>query len=431
MKIALRILLICVITISQNVHAENEFKKLGKSLLKAIVSPEKAPDQSPAQVNDKKSEVFIKPEVAGDFKYEITFEPSGETFPSFILSTQEIAKKMLESNRKPYMLGNYNGALSIYAQSTKPNSKIKLKIYKNELIKEDTMVEYILPDPSVVYEITPQIIWDYSKLSKMNQPENIFFKIGMQEEGSKPFIKTYQQRVRSVNDALRAYVNREGIFQDLQNISFTAYVNENHPMIDQVLKETKDLVLASKHPDFKNFGFVGKQAGPNEVFKQVQALWYYFQSRHFVYSSITDESNKNEKVWAQHVRTFEESLNYTQANCVDGTVMFASILKKLDIDPILVSVPRHMYLMFYLDNKGAYSVLETTMLGNYNATGKPGLIFKDKDFKKSIESFNEANAYGVANFTKNAQPFLQKKERGYALIPVSEFRKLGITPLSR
>lgn len=422
--------LIYTVLLIDNSYAENEFKKIGKSLLKVLVESEKPVEQNSSS-KDKKSEIFVNAEEFGDLKYEISFDPSGETFPSFILSTQIIAQKMLDKNKPPYLLGKYNGAFSIYVQSKKQNSKIKLKIYKNELIKEDTAIEYTLADPSIVYEITPQVIWDYEKLSKMRQPENIFFKIGMKEEGSKPFIKTYQQRVRSVNDALRAYINREGNFQDLQNISFTAYVNENHPMIDQVLKEAKDLVLASKHPDFKNFGFVGKQAGPNEVFKQVQALWYYFQSKHFVYSSITDESNKNEKVWAQHVRTFEESLNYTQANCVDGTVMFASILKKIDIDPILVSVPGHMYLMFYLDDKGTNTVLETTMLGQYNATGKPGLIFKDKDFRKSIESFNEANARGVENFTKNAKPFLQKKERGYALIPVSEFRKLGITPLSR
>lgn len=48
----------------------------------------------------------------------------------------------------------------------------------------------------------------------------------------------------------------------------------------------------------------------------------------------------------------EISLAMSQANCVDGRVLFASILRKIDIAPALVLIPGHMFLAFQLDQEG-------------------------------------------------------------------------------
>ena len=39
------------------------------------------------------------------------------------------------------------------------------------------------------------------------------------------------------------------------------------------------------------------------------------------------------------MRLIDESINNGQANCVDGSVLFASLLRKIDIEPVLVSLP--------------------------------------------------------------------------------------------
>lgn len=59
------------------------------------------------------------------------------------------------------------------------------------------------------------------------------------------------------------------------------------------------------------------------------------------YSNITTEVATNGIVSSQHVRLIDKSLNNGQANCVDGSVLLASRLRKIDIEPVLVNVPGH------------------------------------------------------------------------------------------
>ena len=144
---------------------------------------------------------------------------------------------------------------------------------------------------------------------------------------------------------------------------YAAYVNESHPMIDGILQEA----LKTKIVD----GFSGYQSeDPDEVIQQVYAIWTALQKRGIKYSSITTPSAHSETVFSQSVRFLDESLQYTQANCVDGSVLLASILYKIEINPFLIVVPGHMYLGFYLDEKNeTIACLETTMLSEGKGKG--------------------------------------------------------------
>lgn len=60
----------------------------------------------------------------------------------------------------------------------------------------------------------------------------------------------------------------------------------------------------------------------------------------------------------------DQSITNTQANCVDGSVLFASILRKISIKPFLVTIPGHMYVGFFLSlDKSDFVGLETTVIG--------------------------------------------------------------------
>ncbi|MFZ8431498.1 hypothetical protein ACO1MU_14375, partial [Staphylococcus aureus] len=72
-------------------------------------------------------------------------------------------------------------------------------------------------------------------------------------------------------------------------------------------------------------------------------------------------------VSSQHVRFIDDSVRVRQANCIDGTVLFASILRKIGIDPLIVLVPGHAFLGFYLDGqRRQIAFLETTMMTSTN-----------------------------------------------------------------
>ncbi len=91
------------------------------------------------------------------------------------------------------------------------------------------------------------------------------------------------------------------------------------------------------------------------------------------YSDITDVPGKPDEALVQHVRFPDESIDNAQANCVDGSVLFASVLQKIGIESALVVKPGHMFLMFYTGpgRKGTVA-FETTMLGKADLLGTHG-----------------------------------------------------------
>jgi hypothetical protein len=188
---------------------------------------------------------------------------------------------------------------------------------------------------------------------------------------------------------------------------FAAYTNENHPQIDQILKEAKATGLCES--------FAGYQGSEQDVMRQVNAIWVALQRRGITYSSITN-TTPNKGVEAQHVRFLDESINMTQANCVDGSVLMASVLKKIGIKTCLVLVPRHCYLAFYShdpEKGGKLYGVETVMLGD----------------KKSLnEVINYATFQSEDSLQKKAAQF-GREDSGYMLVDLDDARESGIMPI--
>jgi hypothetical protein len=149
------------------------------------------------------------------------------------------------------------------------------------------------------------------------------------------------------------------------------------------------------------------------------------------------------------VRFVDETVEATQANCVDGSVLMASILTKIGLHAYLVMVPGHCYLAFDGDKEGESLIgLETTMLGQDNlksiaelkklqqkATGKK---IDEKKFNSivakeagaSMNTFLSAIETGNANLEEHAEAFDDGSDPNTQLISIGEWRKLGIMPLA-
>lgn len=202
-------------------------------------------------------------------------------------------------------------------------------------------------------DLQPEIPWNYETLGNQasNAPINVFFRI-YDDEGNKEE-KTIPIYVRSINDCITNYKDQSLDFL------FTGYVQEQHPEIDKILKQA----LNTKMID----AIEGYQGGEGVLDMQVAAIWRVLHDRGFQYSSITNTTGNNQDIFSQQVRTFDNSLKTSQANCVDGTIVFASILRKISVHTVLVLVPGHCFLGFYTDEgKTKINFLETTMLSETN-----------------------------------------------------------------
>ncbi|MFM8887653.1 MAG: hypothetical protein ACKOKC_14730, partial [Chthoniobacterales bacterium] len=135
------------------------------------------------------------------------------------------------------------------------------------------------------------------------------------------------------------------------------------------------------------------------------------------------------------VRLFDESVKAAQANCVDGSVLLAAVLRKIGLDPHLVSVPGHMFLAFSLDDETMVG-LETSMMGEADLEKvdekrlKSFLKFdvEEKRNEESWATFEAALDTGTQALLEASEKF--DEDPDYMLIDVAEARNLGILPIS-
>jgi hypothetical protein len=252
------------------------------------------------------------------------------------------------------------------------------------------------------YRISPHLKYEYEKMLSIHQPypEDITAKVYLNGEFLGEKSKTII--VRSINDCFYGqYVETEegSVFQPWPEM-FVAYVNEGHPVVDQILAEALKKGYVNS--------FIGYQGNQQDVVNQVHAIWRVLKDRGIKYSSITTTSVESDKIAAQHVRMVGDSIEGSQANCVDGSVLMASVFRKLGLDAYLVLLPGHMMVGASVDSEGSSALfLETTML--------------------SGSSMNDAMRSADATIDKYRAPDGGAGDVTY--INVSGSRNVGILPL--
>jgi hypothetical protein len=121
-----------------------------------------------------------------------------------------------------------------------------------------------------------------------------------------------------------------------------------------------------------------------------------------------------------------------QANCVDGSVLFASVLRQIGIDPVLVLIPGHMFVGFFLDraHKQVF-YLETTMLGtadlrpSANPLGLGQQLGRDPSWTTFSQAWETANA----EVSQHLSEFNSANPQ-YQLIDLQKARAAGILPIA-
>lgn len=324
------------------------------------------------------------------------------------------SSKQLESPQSPPILG-----VSIH--TSKPHTKVHLTINASTFFDESSS-EDDLADANRTYQVYPNMKWNFKALAESTQqtPLNVVFKVKIDDEAEKEIVKTVT--VRSIRDCPHYWQDQFGISK-VTDVSwmFTAYVNEDHPWIDAILREAIEQGTVGQ--------FVGQQQGPQVAMQQVFAIWHVLQRRGFRYSSIATTPGSDKKVISQTVRTFEDSLATAQGNCIDGTAVFASLLRKIGIEPFVVLIPGHAFLAFRIEDGQTFRIygLETTMVGSAD-------IRSEKDdsrmYLASAASFCDAIQEGTKKFGE-ASKIIQsgKGNQGYSIWPLESMRKIGISPL--
>ncbi len=367
-----------------------------------------------------------------------------QLFPSLLIATataRPVEEDDVEAKTPdPYLLGERFGLVGVSIKPAAAHTKVKVTLKENDLMAASSWSGE-LAEADKEYWVAPKVIYKFEKLRKTTQqvPLNVSFAVEI--DGKAAEEKTETLQVRSINDCPFGVSNSEETLDDENVIAgsaeigwmFAAYVNENHPMLDKILQEA----LATKTVN----AFLGYQRDETEVVKQVFAIWSALQKRGIQYSSTTTTPGGSDAVYSQFVRFLDQSITNTQANCVDGSVLFASILRKISIKPFLVTIPGHMYVGFYLSSdKKDFVGLETTAIGVQNATDeeksdepKALTTLRSKLDEKARggrdwKTFARAIQIATDDLEKNKANF-EGNDANYQMIDLDEARDEGIMPI--
>ena len=228
------------------------------------------------------------------------------------------------------------------------------------------------------------------------------------EEIGGDFVKedSYPISLLSRNSAIHSYYNPKE--DEIRDISYYlgVFVTPNHPDIIRFLR-----TVAEFHPSKSLGGYQGNEEGDKEfisgkkaVETQVKAIFNALKERELIYTNSVIDFNPHQNFYGQRVRLPKEVLKERQANCLDGTFLYVSLLEACSLNPAIVLTPTHAFLAWETwEGNGEWQFLETTITSSH--------------------SFEDACMVGGLT----AQKHLEKKN--LKIIPINELRAKGVMPM--
>ncbi|WP_321480857.1 hypothetical protein [uncultured Bacteroides sp.] len=359
--------------------------------------------------------------------FEITDELGGNIFPSAILSVATTDVQVIQPSDSVYV-GNPKSCISVRLKSHSPYTRIRINVAETPFFSH-SVSEFVLEKPRTEYTVYPDIIWNYEALKNNVQATPVSIAISVELVGKDLTQRVRTFSVRSINECLLGYVSHGTDFHDT-SVFFAAYVNEDNPMIDRLLREALNTRIVNRFLGYQN-------SRKGSVDKQVYALWNVLQKRNFRYSSVSNTSLSSNVVYSQRVRTFDDALESSQINCVDGSVLFASLLRAINIDPILVRTPGHMFVGYYTDRgHKAMHFLETTMIGDVDLDD----FFPDEQLdstmvgksqnQMSLITFDKSKEYADEKYKQN-ETAIHSGRLNYMFLEISKEVRRKIQPIGK
>ncbi len=176
--------------------------------------------------------------------------------------------------------------------------------------------------------------------------------------------QTYPIRLHARDTALLAVQGTGSSIVDLSDY-LAAWVTPRSPVMEQWLRRA-----AEYHPQKSIVGYQGANtlAEKAEVVRvQAQAIFTALkQEANLTYINSPLNMGRQAGQLTQRVRLPSESLAAGgSANCIDGAVLFASLLELASLEPLLVIVPGHAFVGWRIwRGLNQYEFLETTMISS-------------------------------------------------------------------
>lgn len=233
---------------------------------------------------------------------------------------------------------------------------------------------------------------------------------------------------------LSVLVNEESIFEKKYEVNVLAFdqwsgtstipeilasfVTPNHPEIPKIIqKASKILEDWTNNPSFDAY----QSRSRDRAKKQVGAIYEVIKSMEIIYC-IPPASFEKE---GQRIRMCDSVLSTKLGTCVDMTILFASCLEAIGINPLLIIVNGHAFVGAWLiDDSFADSVnYDVTLLKKRTATGINEILVAEATCLNAGHTSTFDEAVNIADHR------LVNEEEFILFIDVVRARYCGIKPL--
>lgn len=309
--------------------------------------------------------------------------------------------RLVAANARLHYLGDHWGLVGVRLRNATAGTKVSILVSVDG-VAEPTQEEFVL-DEVGEYALYPKLRYRFEQLRGTVQPGPVNVAWSVWVDGQPRGSASRAVRLRSVNDVPFVLTTAGGV-ESLTWV-FAGFVTEDAPWVPELLREA-----FSNH----STGALGYQGSAADVDAQVKAVYDMLKRRGVKYSSITDTAGSRDKVYSQFVRFPSESVRAAEANCVDGTVLMATLLKRIGIKPLIIVGPGHALLGYVRDDKQPLSM--------QNAAFVETTVIADAPFDKALQ----AGRNKVEHWRKTAADHPL-----FNVIEVDKYRLAGVMPIAR
>lgn len=195
------------------------------------------------------------------------------------------------------------------------------------------------------------------------------------------------------------------------------FVTPNHPDITKLVT----LISDKKGKTYGEYSIVGYSYGKEEVLKTAKCSFDVVKEQEITYVYMKQGFHPG---W-QRIRLVDEILKEKQGNCLDLTLLFASIFEAESLNPVIVIIKGHAFVGFWTKNHHLDQSVYTNKDQIYNILmeNKEDLVLLECTLaRKGVQTdYDGAVNYAYENNLK--------KEELVALVDVKAARKEGVCPI--
>lgn len=342
---------------------------------------------------------------AAALAWTVEIAPEGELFPVLDLSQKPPESAAATGG---------NGLVIIRVHGDDAPRHLRLEV-RTPGLRAPSTVEADLERRGIL-ELRPRLDWDTGYLRALRAPERQSMRISLESSGQPMQTREVGVRVHPLDDAL--YYVREGKDRIDLGWVFAAYVNPEDPVVEEVAASARSIDDEFDQP----------AATADERERKALAIWSALVRHGLRYAAGDPALSRGPTVYSQRVRLLGDVWSERRANCLDGSVLIASVFERIGIPALIVLVPGHAFVGYRAD-KDRVEFLETTLLGEEVRSRSEHPAGAQDDALAIAANFDAARNAGRARWRHVSARFDRRHGPDYALIDIGTARSYGIIPL--